>query len=119
MNAQHLYKDQQFDFDLWPCNLKINSLGTKWFTDFEQRAFVKSFNREHLLSSYGGGSVGSNVHPRKRKVGCSNPRRDRPKSLKQVVTAPLPNAQHQVWVSRVLRDDHYKRIPRDTVGVAR
>ena len=32
----------------------------------------------------------------KRKFGCSNPSRDRPKSLKQVVTAPLPNAWHQV-----------------------
>ena len=35
------------------------------------------------------------VFARKRKVGCSNPSRDRPKSLKQVVTAPLPNAWHQ------------------------
>ena len=34
--------------------------------------------------------------PRKRKVGCSNPGRKRPKSLKQIVTAPLPNARHQV-----------------------
>ena len=25
---------------------------------------------------------------------CSNPSRDRPKSVKQVVTAPLPNAWH-------------------------
>ena len=33
--------------------------------------------------------------PRKRKVGCSNPNRDRPKSLKQVMTAKLPNARHQ------------------------
>ena len=32
--------------------------------------------------------------PRKRKVGCSNPSRDRTKSLKQIVTAPLPNARH-------------------------
>ena len=32
--------------------------------------------------------------PRKRKVGCSNPSRHRPKSLKQEVTAPLPNARH-------------------------
>ena len=32
--------------------------------------------------------------PRKRKVGFSNPNRDRPKLLKQVVTAPLPNARH-------------------------
>ena len=27
----------------------------------------------------------------KRKVGCSNPSRDRHKSLKQVMTAPMPN----------------------------
>ena len=32
--------------------------------------------------------------PRKRKVSCLNPRRDRPKSFKQVVTAPLRNARH-------------------------
>ena len=48
--------------------------------------------------------------PRKRKVGCSNPRRDRSKSEKQVVTAPLLNAQQTVRVSRVLGDDHYKRM---------
>ena len=30
--------------------------------------------------------------PRKRKVRCANPSRNRPKSLKQVATAPLPNA---------------------------
>ena len=57
--------------------------------------------------------------PPKRKVGCSNPSRDRPKSLKQVVTAPLPNTHHLMWVSRVLRDDHHKQIPRVTVSVAR
>ena len=34
---------------------------------------------------------------------CSN----RPKSLKQGVTAPLRNARQQVWVSRVLGKDHY------------
>ena len=28
-------------------------------------------------------------------------------------------ARQQVWVSRVLGDDNYKRIPRVTVGVAR
>ena len=35
------------------------------------------------------------------------------------MTAPLPNARQQVRVSRVLGDDHYKRIPRVTVDVAR
>ena len=34
--------------------------------------------------------------PRKWKVGCLNPSCYRPKSLKQVVTAPLPNAQQHV-----------------------
>ena len=33
---------------------------------------------------------------RMRKVVCSNPSRDRPKSLKQVVTSPTPNARHYV-----------------------
>ena len=33
---------------------------------------------------------------RTRKVGRLNPSRDRPKSLKQVVTVPLLNAQQQV-----------------------
>ena len=32
--------------------------------------------------------------PRKRKVGSSNPSRDIPKSLKQIVTAPLQNDRH-------------------------
>ena len=36
--------------------------------------------------------------------GCSNPSRDRSKSLKQVVTVPLPNP-------RVLGDNHYKPCP--------
>ena len=50
----------------------------------------------------------------------SIPGRDKPKSLKQVVTAPLPNAWQPVWVSRVLGDDHdYKRLARVAVGVAR
>ena len=31
--------------------------------------------------------------PRKREIGCSNPSRDISKSLKQVMTSPLPNAQ--------------------------
>ena len=40
------------------------------------------------------------------EVGCSNPSRDRPKSLMKVITPPS-------------NDDHYKRMPRVTVGVAR
>ena len=35
--------------------------------------------------------------------------RDKPKSLNQVVTAPLPNAEQQVRVSRIQGDDRYKR----------
>ena len=38
---------------------------------------------------------------------------------RQVVTAPLPNALKKVWVSRFLRDDHYKHKFRGTVGMAR
>ena len=36
----------------------------------------------------------------KHMVGSSNPSSNRPESLKQVVTAPLPNARHWVRVSR-------------------
>ena len=39
---------------------------------------------------------------------ASIPGRDRPKSLKHVVTAPMPNTWQQVRVSQVLEDDHYK-----------
>ena len=49
----------------------------------------------------------------------SIPGRDRSKLLKQVVTAQLPNAQQQMWVSRVLGDDHYTGLGRVTVNVAR
>ena len=62
---------------------------------------------------------GSERSPRKRKVVCSNPRRDKPKSLKQIVTAPLPNTRHKVKVSCVLGEDHYKGMSRVTVAVAR
>ena len=44
--------------------------------------------------------------------------RNAPNSFKQVVTAPLPNARQQEWMSRVLGDDHYKGWARVTVGVA-
>ena len=46
-------------------------------------------------------------------------KRDSSKSLKQVVTALLLNAQQQVWESQVLKDDYYKRISRVTAVVAR
>ena len=53
---------------------------------------------------------------RKRKVGCSSPSRDRPISLKEGVKTPLSNALQLVRVSRVLGDDHYKRMPRVKIG---
>ena len=56
--------------------------------------------------------------PRKRKIGCSNPSCFRPRSWKQLVTGPLPNVRQWVWVSRVLGNDHYKRMPHAAVGVA-
>ena len=49
----------------------------------------------------------------------SIPGRGIPNSLKQVVTAQLPNAREHVWVSRVLGYDHNIRLARVTVGVAR
>ena len=49
----------------------------------------------------------------------SIPGRERPNSLKQVVTAPLLNAWQRVCVSRDLGNDHYKEVARITVGVAR
>ena len=51
------------------------------------------------------------------KTECLNPGREGPKSLKQVVTAPLPNAPQQICVSRVLGEDHFKGLVRVTVGV--
>ena len=64
------------------------------------------------------------LSPRKRNVGCANPRRDRPKPLKRihVATVPLPNARQKVQMSRTLGDDHYliNGCPVCvTVGVAR
>ena len=52
----------------------------------------------------------------KRMVWCSNPNRDKLKSLKQAVATPLLNARQKMWV---LGDKHYKRMPRVTVDVAR
>ena len=42
---------------------------------------------------------GLELWPRKLKVGCSNPSRDIPKSLKQVATAPLPCIRQALGVS--------------------
>ena len=33
--------------------------------------------------------------------------------------APLPNARQEMWMSQILRDDHYKRMLHFTVGAAR
>ena len=52
--------------------------------------------------------IGLERWSRKRKVGCSNPSRNRPKSLTQAVTGPLLKAWQLVRVSRNLGDDHYK-----------
>ena len=54
--------------------------------------------------------------PRMPKVGCSNSGRDKPRLLKQILTAPLLNNRQQVWVSQVISDDHYNRIS-PSVGV--
>ena len=53
------------------------------------------------------GTVGDSVYLAFGMFGVSNPSRNRPKSKIQVVTAPLPNIQQQVWVRRVLGDKHY------------
>ena len=54
-------------------------------TQYHYMAEILPIRRKTLLN-----------HPiHKRKVGCSNPSRDRPKSLEQVVAAPLPNAPHR------------------------
>lgn len=47
------------------------------------------------------------------KVRCSIPSRYRyrPKSFKQVIADPLPNAWQQAYVTRVLRYDHRNRCP--------
>ena len=50
----------------------------------------------------------------------SIPVHDIPKSLQQVVVAPLPGARQQVSVTYVLGDNKYnKRMPRVTVDMAR
>ena len=50
------------------------------------------------------------------KVGVRS--RDRPKSLNEVVTAPLPNARQQLRVLRVLGGKHFKWMTRVNVGLA-
>lgn len=53
--------------------------------------------------------------PRMRGFGCCIPGKDRPKTITQVVTVPLPNVWQQV--SQVLGADHYKRLAHVIVGV--
>ena len=69
-----------------------------------------------VLTSRGGGAVDKSV-PASRKLGV--PHRDSPTLLKQAVTAPLPNAEQQQWVLRVIGNDHYKRMSQVIVGVIR
>ena len=37
--------------------------------------------------------------------------------VQSIITALQPNARQQERASRVLRDDHHKRLARETVGV--
>ena len=46
-------------------------------------------------------------------------RSDSSKSLKQVATSPLLNARQEVWMSRVLGEDHDKGLARVRVDAAR
>ena len=69
-----------------------------------------------VLTSRGVGAVDKSV-PASRRLSVS--RYDSPKLLKQVVTAPLPNAGQQQWVLRVIGNDHYKRMSHVTVAVIR
>ena len=47
----------------------------------------------YILRYFTGGEVGKGVLPASGNLGVRNPSRDRLMSLKQVVTAPLPNAR--------------------------
>ena len=71
---------------------EIEVYGTKKTTNKS----ISKIHKEGLLPfkmrDSGGGCAESS--PRERLVRSSNPSRDRPKSLKQVVTAPLPNARY-------------------------
>ena len=46
------------------------------------------------------------------------PGHNRPKSLNQVRTTLMPSIRQQVRVAWALRDDHYQRMSRVTVGLA-
>ena len=69
-----------------------------------------------VLTSRGSGAVDYSVPASGR---LSVPRRDSPGLLKQVVTAPLPNAGQHQWMLWVIGNDHYKRMSHVTVGVMR
>ena len=62
---------------------------------------------------------GHGVRLARGRLGVRIPSTDRLNSSEHIVTGPLPNAQPLVCVSLVLGDEHYKRMSRVTVGVAR
>ena len=63
---------------------------------------------------------GCRFRPASRRFGVRIPAATEPaKLLKQVVTVPLQNARHYVRMSQVFGDDHFERMPRVTIGVAR
>ena len=65
---------------------------------------------EFNLQGCGGVAVGWSIRLACGRLGVRIPAATKTKSLKQVVTAPMPNVWHQVWVSRVLGDDHFKPV---------
>ena len=65
------------------------------------------------------GGIDVECSPLVRDIGVRSPVATDLSRKKQVVTASLPNARQKVRVSRVLGDEHYKRMPRVKVGVAR
>ena len=79
------------------------------FQNLEEMFYVHiGFDLVYFTSMLG--AVGQSVQLACRRFWCSNPGRDRPKSLKQLATAPLLNTRQQVGVSWVLGNDHYKRV---------
>ena len=54
-----------------------------------------------------------------RKVKCSNPSRDRPKTYMYNQKKRQLHAWQQECISWFLEDDHYKRMPNVKVGMAR
>ena len=94
--------------------LRSEVTGIKKLLELNCDQLYKTIPLLHHNENGGGGALGKIVRP---VVWFSNLGRDRCKSWKQVVTATLLNVQQQVWASRVLGDDHFKRMARVTVGV--